>query len=227
MMMVGVPPFRTEARARRLPRTEIGAALAEVDAYWADSGADPTETFGEPPEYAAPLAHAYRSADPAPVGVRRPRLGALVASGTLAGVMALLAGVEALAGDGRDVITVGQLVSAAAGVAGCAAVPLRPGRGDPRRVDWRFGLVAAVGIAVTAVPQVVWRQEMLRVPGWQLLGVGLVLLAFAWWPLASGRLFANRGVGPVAGAARAGSGGAGIETAGPGRYVSDEPRMGK
>ncbi|GIG86389.1 DUF1129 domain-containing protein [Plantactinospora endophytica] len=186
--------FVAEARRRRLPRAEIGAALAEVDAYCAEPGTDPTDAFGEPTEYAVALADGYRAAEPESA-VRSPWLGAFVAASTLVGVMALLAGVEATTGDGSGALTVGQVVSALAGVAGIVLVaawlfwPARAYRPTP---DWRFGLVGAAAIAVTTVPVLVWQQVAVRVPGWLLLGAGLLLLLAAWWPLASGRLLADR-----------------------------------
>jgi hypothetical protein len=195
--------FLVEARLRRLPGTEIGEALAEIDTYCADSGVDPAEAFGEPAEYAATLAHGRRAAQGLPTGRRQLWRGVLVASGTLAGVMSLLAGVDSVTRDVRATITVGQLVSVAVGVAGIVGVTaflLRPGHRRSGGLDWRFGLVAGVGIAVTAVPQLVWAGEVLRASAWPLLGVGLVLLVFAWWPLLSGRLLADRVVDPVTGA---------------------------
>ncbi|MBF9132308.1 hypothetical protein I0C86_25660 [Plantactinospora sp. S1510] len=195
--------FLVEARLRRLPGTEIGEALAEIDTYCADSGVDPTEAFGEPAEYATALAHGRRSGRGSPAGRRQLWRGVLVASGTLTGVMSLLAGVDAATRDVRATVTVGQLVSVAVGVAGIvgvAAFLLRPGRRRFGGFDWRFGLVAGVGIAVTTVPQLVWPQEVLRASAWPLLGVGLVVLLFAWWPLLSGRLLADRVVDPVTGA---------------------------
>ncbi|MFC6017603.1 hypothetical protein ACFP2T_15475 [Plantactinospora solaniradicis] len=195
--------FLVEARLRRLPGTEIGEALAEIDAYCADSGADPAEAFGEPVEYAAALAHGRRSGQGLPAGRRPLWRGVLVAGGTLTGVMSLLAGVDAVTRDAPATITVGQLVSVAVGVAGIvgvAAFLLRSGRRRSGGLDWRFGLAAGVGIAVTAVPQLVWTREVLRASAWPLLGVGLVLLVCAWWPLLSGRLLADRVVDPATGA---------------------------
>ncbi|MBE1487670.1 hypothetical protein [Plantactinospora soyae] len=194
--------FLAEARLHRLPGTEIGAALAEIDTYCADSGTDPAEAFGEPAEYAAALAHGRGSAQGFPAGRGQLLRAALVASGTLTGVMSLLAGVDAVTREVPATVTVGQLVSVAVGVAGIvgvAAFLLRPGSRRAGGFDWRLGLVVGVGIAVTTVPQLVWKQEVLRASAWPLLGVGLVLLLSAWWPLLSGRLLTDRVRHPATG----------------------------
>ncbi|GAA3727025.1 hypothetical protein GCM10022225_05330 [Plantactinospora mayteni] len=197
--------FAAEARRRGVPGAEIRAALTEVDTYCADPGADPTEAFGEPTEYAAALAHGLRSAEPEPDpdGRRSPWLGGFVAASTLVGVMALLAGVQAVTGYGTAEVTAGQLGSALAGVAGIVlvvALLFRPGRAYRPTPDWRFGLVGAAAIAVTTVPVLVWQQVAVRLPGWPLLGAGVLLLVAAWWPLASGRLLADRAVESTSGA---------------------------
>ncbi|MGI5144977.1 hypothetical protein ACQEVC_01025 [Plantactinospora sp. CA-294935] len=201
--------FVAEARRRGVPGAEIRAALAEVDTYCADPEADPTDAFGEPTEYAAALADGLRAAQPDPDGRRRsPWLGAFVAVSTLVGVMALLAGVEAVTGYGTAEVTVGQLVSVLAGVAGIVlvvALLFRPGAAYRPTPDWRFGLVGAAAIAVTTVPVLAWPQVAARLPGWLLLGAGVLLLVAAWWPLASGRLLADRPVGATPGAAAPGS----------------------
>ncbi|MEQ4302496.1 hypothetical protein ABNF97_14055 [Plantactinospora sp. B6F1] len=191
--------FAAEARRRGMPRAEIRAALAEVDTYCSGPGTDPTEAFGEPAEYAAALAHGLDSAGPDPGGRRSPWPGGLVAAASLVGVMALLAGVEAVTGHGTAEVTFGQLVSALAGMAGIVlvvALLFRPGRAYRRAPDWRFGLVGAVAIALTAVPVLLWPQVALRLPGWLPLGAGVLLLVAAWWPLVSGRLLPDRAVGP-------------------------------
>ncbi|ROT32507.1 hypothetical protein [Micromonospora sp. HM5-17] len=198
--------FRTEARRRGLPRWEVREALAEVEAYCAGSDADPVEAFGEPARYAAELAAGRRS--DGDVGRRRRLLPAtLVASGSLAGVMSLLAGVDALARGGPGEVTLGQLVSVVAGIAGIvlvAAVLHHTGR--TARVGWRFGLAGAAGIAVTTAPQLLWTHPVWRASGWLLVGVGLLLVAAAWWPLVSGRLLGPaRGADPGTGAGPAGA----------------------
>ncbi|GAB3971493.1 hypothetical protein V1634_08850 [Plantactinospora veratri] len=203
--------FAAEARRRGVPGAEIRAALAEVDAYCAEPGADPAdpavdpaEAFGEPAEYAAALAHGLRSAGPPPHGRRSPWLGGFVAASTLVGVMALLAGVEALTGYGTAELTVGQFGSALAGVAGtvlAVALLFRPGQAYRPAPDWRFGLVGAAAIACTTVPVLVWQQVAVRVPGWLPLGAGVLLLVAAWWPLASGRLSAGPPPGATPGTA--------------------------
>jgi hypothetical protein len=53
---------------------------------------------------------------------------------------------------------------------------------------------------VTAYPQAVWKQAVLHAPAWVLLGVGLVLVTLAWWPLVSGRLLTDWVVDPRTGA---------------------------
>ncbi|AVT32277.1 hypothetical protein C6361_25635 [Plantactinospora sp. BC1] len=212
--------FAAEARRRGVPGAEIRAALAEVDTYCAEPGADPAEAtadpaepaadpveaFGEPAEYAAALAHGLRSAGPAPHR-RSPWLGGFVAASTLVGVMALLAGLEAVIGYGTAELTVGQFVSALAGVAGmvlAVALLFRAGRAYRPAPDWRFGLVGAAAIACTTVPVLVWQQVAVRLPGWLPLGAGVLLLVAAWWPLASGRLSANPPAGATPGAAAGG-----------------------
>ncbi|MEE6257532.1 hypothetical protein [Plantactinospora sonchi] len=184
--------FETEARRRGLPGREIGDALVEVRTYCADTGDDPADAFGDPAEYAAEVARGWRPVDDTGPVRRRLRQATLVGTGTLAGVMALLAGVDALTRDTGGVVTLGQLASIVAGAAGIVLVTallLRTARRVGGGPDWRFGLATAVGIAVTTSPQLFWRQPVLHAPGWLLAGVGLLLLTLAWWPLVSGRLF--------------------------------------
>ena len=194
--------FRTEARRRGLPGREIREALAEVEAYCAGSTADPADAFGEPATYAAELAAGWRAAGAAGRrhGRRRRRLVPLVVAGSLAGVTSLLAGVDALTtGQGRGVVTLGQLVSTTAGIAGITLVAAALYRAGRRvRPDWRFGLAGAVGVGVTALPQLFWTRPVLRASGWLLVGIGLLLVTLAWWPLVSGWLFADRATGPAA-----------------------------
>ncbi|MFY1668970.1 hypothetical protein ACN27G_03275 [Plantactinospora sp. WMMB334] len=194
--------FRTEARLREVSGAEIGEALAEVDTFCADSGEDPYDTFGDPAEYAEVLA-ARSPATGHPSGGPRPhRTGVLMACGTLAGVMSVLTGVDAIRRDSPGTVTTGQLVSFVAGVAGIVLITwflLRPGRRHRRGFDWRLGLAAAVGIGITAYPQVVWKQPLLHAPGWVLLGAGLLVLALGWWPLLSGRVLADLEIDPRTG----------------------------
>ena len=112
----------------------------------------------------------------------------------------LLAGVDALTtGQGRGVVTLGQLVSTTAGIAGITLVAAALYRAGRRvRPDWRFGLAGAVGVGVTALPQLFWTRPVLRASGWLLVGIGLLLVTLAWWPLVSGWLFADRATGPAA-----------------------------
>ncbi|MDG4785440.1 hypothetical protein O7626_05750 [Micromonospora sp. WMMD1102] len=196
--------FTAEARRRGLPRAEIRAALTEVEVYCADPATDPVEAFGEPIGYATALAEGPRPAEPDRAGPRSPWLGGFVAASTLVGVMALLAGVEAVSGYGTADVTAGQLVSVLAGMAGivlAVALLFRPGRAYRPAPDWRFGVVGVVAVAVTAVPMLLWPQTLLRLPGWLLLGIGVMLLLAAWWPLVSGRLLPFRPATPTSGAA--------------------------
>ncbi|MEO3745465.1 hypothetical protein [Plantactinospora sp. B5E13] len=183
--------FEAEARRHGLPGREIGDALAEVRTYCADTGDDPAEAFGDPAEYAAEVARGWRPVDDSTGVRRRLRQAALVGTGTLAGVMTLLAGVDALTRDARGVLTLGQVGSIVTGAAGIVLVTmllLRTGRRAGGGFDWRFGLAAALGIVVTTSPQLVWEQPVLHAPGWLLASVGLLLVTLAWWPLVSGRL---------------------------------------
>ncbi|MDI6102452.1 hypothetical protein QLQ12_27915 [Actinoplanes sp. NEAU-A12] len=51
----------------------------------------------------------------------------------------------------------------------------------------------------TGVPAVLWRTPTEYASGWVLLTAGLFLLAAAWWPTASHRIFADRIIDPRTG----------------------------
>ena len=186
-----------ELRMREVPGDRIGEALAEVDAYCTDAGQTPAEAFGDPIAYAQSLIDVHA---PARVGPARRRLiPAGRAFATLAGVFALLNGVDGVAHTGRGELTAGQLSSVALGtllfpVVAAAVVSSALFR---RRAVW--AAVVAVTPWLTAVPVIVWRTPVAHAPGWLLLTAGLFLLALAWWLQASGRLLADRIIDPRTG----------------------------
>jgi hypothetical protein len=178
-----------------VPGHRIGEALAEIDTHCADSGQSLDEAFGDPVDYARALAR-----DAPPTGSARtpgrPWTSALMALGTLGGILCLLDGVDAVTHGLRAALTVGQLVTVVAGTAGIAVIAgvvLRPGR---RTTAWRVGLAAAAGVGLTMVPQLVWTHPVVHVRGWAALTTGLLLLAVAWWPRASTRIVADRIIDP-------------------------------
>ena len=181
--------FITQARLHYVSGPRIGQALAEIDTHCADSGQSPTEAFGDPVDYARALAV---DLPPDAFGDMRrlPGFSALLAVATIGGVLFLLEGVDAVAHATRAVVTAGELASIVAGVIMITiidAVILRPGR---RKIPAPMAIAVAVGIGLIFLPQVIWKQTVVEVGGWVLLTVGVLLLAFTWWPKAL-RLFRN------------------------------------
>lgn len=189
--------FLMQARLHEVPGPRIGEALAEIETHCADSGQSPDTAFGDPVRYAEALA---REAVPTGATARTMRTSVLPTFATLGGIMCLLSGVDGVAHNAPGVVTAGQLVAVAAGVIAIALIAtfvLRPGRRD---VGWRLGAAVAVGFALMMYPQLLWKREVISVPGWPLLATGLFLLALAWWPRASRHLVADRVIDPRTGA---------------------------
>jgi hypothetical protein len=187
----------TELRLAEVPGQRIGEVLAEVDGFCADSGQTPQEAFGDPVAYAQALVAAH----PPEIerGVRRYLVPTGQMFGTIAGVFALLNGVDAVAGGERGMLTAGELVCIALGTAlfpRVLALVFRPAL-FRRGAAWTAFLVAVP--LVLAVPAVFWRTPALHLPGWALLTGGLFLLAVAWWPTAADKVFADRVIDPRTG----------------------------
>lgn len=189
----------TELRLRGLPGRRIGEALAEVDAHCADSGQTPDDAFGEPKAYAESLL-AVHAATPGPGFVTRVLRPTWQSFATLAGVLAFLDGVDAVAHGQPAEVTAGQLTAVAAGTIlfpFVITMVLSPG------VFRRRPLLAAAVLVPTwliAGLVAVWKQPVAHPAGWFLLLTGLFLLAAAWWPITSERMFADRIIDPRTGA---------------------------
>ena len=194
--------FAREAYRRLVPGPQIGDALAEVDAHCADSGQSPQEAFGDPVTYAETVASGQSRA----ARDRRRRLpwiGGVRTLATLTGVLCVLDGTDAVVHGTRATVTAGELAAVAFGTAAVVliiATVLRPGRRQARRPA--AALAVAAGLAAAMLPQILWPGTVAEVSGPALLGVGLVLLAWTWWPLAAGRIFDDRIVDPRTGTNR-------------------------
>jgi hypothetical protein len=189
----------TELRMRGLPGRRIGEALAEVDAHCADSGQTPDDAFGDPAAYAESLL-AVHAAAPGQGFVTRVLRPTGQAFATLAGVLAFLDGVDAVAHGQPAEVTAGQLTAVAVGTAVFPFVitmVFKPG------VFRRRLLLAAVVMVPTwliAGLVAVWKQPVAHPAAWFVLLTGLFLLTAAWWPVTSERVFADRIIDPRTGA---------------------------
>ncbi|HEY0000206.1 MAG TPA: hypothetical protein VGB74_07115 [Actinoplanes sp.] len=188
-----------ELRMRDVSGIRIGEALAEVDAFCADSGQTPAEAFGDPVEYAKSLIDVHNSDPTTPTRVRQVVRGTGLAFATLAGVFSLLNGVEGLVVGGPAEVTAGQLTSVALGTALFPFVAMAIF--DPRLRQHQLVLpgVVVVSFLAPALPTILWGAPVAHLSAWLLLIAGLFLLAVAWWPTASDRIFADRIIDPRTG----------------------------
>ncbi|HLL69710.1 MAG TPA: hypothetical protein VK453_28950 [Micromonosporaceae bacterium] len=190
--------FVVQAQLHQVSGRRIGEALAEIETHCADSGQSPDRAFGDPTRYAETLA---RDVAPAGSTTRRTPVwaAALLTFATLGGISCLLSGVEAVSHSTRGALTVGQIVTVTFGVIWVSfitAVFLRPGA---PKVTQRTGVATALGLPGMLLPQLLWKQVMVQVPGWPLLLAGGLLLALAWWPRAADRMFPERVIDPRTG----------------------------
>ncbi len=169
--------FVSELRAKDVPGTVIGDALAEVDAHCADSGQRPLDAFGDPETYAASVAGARGPASTR-TGVRYLRLAGR-AAGILVGVFAATAGADGIAAGGPAMITAGTLLTIALGPAGILGVVTVQHRVRSRRLDLVLTLLA---VATMAAPQFLWRTTVARLPAGWVLGFGLAAVVASLLP---------------------------------------------
>jgi hypothetical protein len=118
---------------------------------------------------------------------------------TLAGISCVFEGADSVVHGGPGVVTSGQLAGVVVGVVGIGAIMALLFRTRRRRFDWP--LVAATLVSVSAMfyAQSAGTTPLIRTTGWWLLTIGIILLAAAWFPLVSGRVFADRIVDPRTG----------------------------
>lgn len=188
--------FVTELRLRGVPGRQTGEALAEVDAHCADSGQAPGEVFGDPVSYAAARSRADGPGNRKRISVLPV---AFKASAVVAGVLGLLSGADAVAHRTPGAVTVGQVIPVALApllIAVIVTAIQQPGHGSRRAV-----LAGASPVCVTAavIPQLLWPQPVLQVPGPALLATGLLLLSLALGPVTARRLPADRVIDPRTG----------------------------
>lgn len=196
--------FVVQARLHDVPGSQIGDALAEVDAHCADSGQSPQEAFGDPVSYARSLARELAPGTSGSDGVRgglsrRVWTAALNALAVLSGLLCLLSGVSGVAQGIPGRLTVGELVGILVGTLAIIAIGilvLRPGQ---RHLTGWLLLSLAIGFSLMVLPAYVWDRPVVEVSGWVLLVAGVLLLTLAWWPLVSGRLLADRVIDPRTG----------------------------
>jgi hypothetical protein len=189
----------TELRLRDVPGNRIGEVLAEVDAHCTDSGQTPAEAFGDPITYAQSIIDVHGPGRRPGDAVRKVVLPTAQAFATLAGVFALLNGVNGLVHGGPAEVTAGQVVGVAVGTAVfplVIAVVFHPALFRRSRA---WGIVVAAAPVVSAAPIVLWSTPIAHVSALALLTAGLFLLAAAWWPTASDRVFADRIIDPRTG----------------------------
>lgn len=170
--------FVLALRLRDVSGAAIGAALADVDAYCADSGESAREAFGDPTAYAQSLAF---SAEGEIATVDRSDIGAPVLFGALsaAGMLATIWGDRAMRLGEELTITVGMLVLLAVLAAAFLALWLAFGRvvgGLVRRpvLTW----LAFTGCVVVLVGVLLlFGGVLFAVPAGVSLITGIVLLA--------------------------------------------------
>lgn len=184
--------FVVELRMRDVPGTRVGDLLAEVDSHCADSGQSAAAAFGDPIDYA-------RSATPEAGPILTWRTTARVVGG-LSGVLAFLAGSDAVAHHTRAPVSAGNLASLLLIVIFALAVVVAlPWLAAMR---WRIGVGMSLALTLAALPQAIWRAPVAHLPGAPLLGFGLAALALTWWPISADRLLGDRVVDPITGGDR-------------------------
>lgn len=173
----------TELRMRLVRGDVIGDALAEVDAYCADSGQTPDQAFGDPVAYAVAVSESLPGT--AQVPATRWWEGALQTAGTVLGVTFLFEGLDAVAhsgsgSTGSGTVAWGSLLSAVlVVVVVVAVVALLPRLAA--RTPWLLGLGVALGMTAAVLPPVLWTAQAFSVPAWALLTGGVLALA-VWVP---------------------------------------------
>jgi hypothetical protein len=187
--------FVTELRLREVPGTQIGEALAEVDAHCTDSGQTPAEAFGDPVEYAGARA--------AELVVKRrsvPLRAAWISFAICASTLAVFVGADAVAQGTQAKLKLGELLTLVLAppiIAAIATLALRPGGG--RRAPVLVGIAGGIGVLVVAVPSTIWPQVVATLPRPLLLVTGAAVFAVVWWRLTSTDAFADRVIDPRSG----------------------------
>ncbi len=187
----------SELRLRETPGQRIGEALAEVDTHCADSGQTPAEAFGDPIVYAQSL---IATQAPMPTNawkrVWRPTAQMFA---TLAGIFSLLNGINALTHGNQGTLAAGELLAVALGTAAFPSVIAAMFNPALFRRRWVWAAIVIAAPTAIAIPPALWRTPITYASGWVLATAGLSLLAFAWWPTASERMFADRIIDPRTG----------------------------
>lgn len=170
--------FVIALRLQNIPGSQIGDALAQVDAHCTDSGEAPEEAFGDPVAYATQVAEQVRPVDLA--SSTSPLRAGLLGLAVLLAVPALLSGVAGLARGGPAELSVGSLVGAGVGTAAIAlVVRFAFVLQDPRQRGRRF---AAMWLFVAAMmwPSIVWTSTAVELSAWLSVGIALMLLTATW-----------------------------------------------
>jgi len=188
-----------ELRLCEVPGDRIGEVLAEVDAYCTDSGQTPTKAFGDPITYARSLIDVHAPIRGLRETARKLLLATAQAFATMAGVFGLLNGVDGLVHGDMAEVTAGQLIGVAAGTAMFPLVVTAVFNPAVFRRGWALGLVMAAAFLAAGAPVVLWSTPVAHASAGLMLTAGLFLLAFAWWPTASERIFADRIIDPRTG----------------------------
>lgn len=168
--------FIMELRLSGVAGTEIGAALAEVESYCADSGEEAADAFGPAIDYARAL-DLEASAAQSP---RRILAGLVPILVQLAGMMGVVWSVPALARGEDLAVTAGMVINVVALALALGAMSLwaQPVLRLIAFRPWIAWVVLMVAFTVIVVPVVTLRAPVFAVaPAWA-LGCGvLVLLA--------------------------------------------------
>lgn len=166
--------FIIELRLGGVAGTEIGAALAEVESYCAESGDEARDAFGPARDDARAL-DLETSAAQSP---RRILAGALPVLIQLVGMMAVVWSAPALARGEDLAVTAGMAINAAALTIGLGVMSRWP---QPilRLIafrPWIAWVVVMVAMAVIVVPVVTIRVPMFTVAAAAALGGGVVVI---------------------------------------------------
>lgn len=170
--------FVIALRLRNISGSQIGDALAQVDAHCTDSGEAPEEAFGDPVAYATHVAEQARPIDVA-LSMSPLRAG-LLGLAVLFAVPTLLSGVSGLAHGGPAELSVGSLVGAGVGTAAIAlVVRFASVLWDPRRFGRRFGAMWLL-LAAMMWPSIIWTSTAVELSAWLSVGIAVVLFAATW-----------------------------------------------
>jgi hypothetical protein len=187
----------SELRTRELSGDRIGQALADVDAYCADSGQTPADAFGDPIAYAQQLIEAH--APERKSFARRILLPTATSFASLVGILGLLDGVDGLVHGTPAEVTAGQVTAVVLGTALFPVIATVLLSSTLSRRRWLQGLVILPAMWSTMLPLILWKTPVAHVPAGALLTGGLFFLAVAWWPTASTNLLADRIIDPRTG----------------------------